>query len=57
MDTLITIKLGEDLYGQSVDDLKERIALMRTEISRLELELTKKQDGLTAAEQIFGAKG
>ncbi len=45
--------LGEDLYGVSVDELKERITLLKAEIVRIEAELTKKQSDLSAAEQFF----
>ena len=46
-------EIGEDLYGVSVEELQERVEILRTEIARIELELTKKQSDLSAAEQIF----
>jgi len=48
--------LGEDLYGVSVLELKERLSVLRAEISRIETELTKKQGDLSAAQQLFGRK-
>lgn len=48
--------IGEDLYGVSVDELKERLGVLRVEISRIEAELTKKDGELSAAQQLFGSK-
>jgi uncharacterized small protein (DUF1192 family) len=45
---------GEDLYGLSVSELDERIALYQAEISRLEAERVKKQAETDAAHAIFG---
>ena len=46
-------QIGADLYGVSVDELKERLAILRGEIDRIEQELTKKQSELSVAEQFF----
>lgn len=45
---------GEDLYGLSVSELDERIALYHAEIARLEAERTKKRAETDAAHAIFG---
>ena len=45
--------IGDDLYGVSVEELNERIILLREEIVRIEAELTKKQSELSAAEAFF----
>jgi len=47
---------GEDLYGLSVSELDERIALYQSEIKRLEAERVKKQVESDAAHAIFGKK-
>ena len=47
---------GEDLYGLSVSELDDRIAIYQTEIARLEAERTKKQAESDAAHAIFGEK-
>lgn len=48
---------GEDLYGLSVSELDERIALYQAEIVRLEAERTKKKAEADAAHAIFGKNG
>jgi uncharacterized small protein (DUF1192 family) len=48
------IVIGEDLYGISVTELENRIVLLKTEITRVEAELSKKQKDLLDAEQLFG---
>ena len=48
--------IGEDLYGISVDELETRLIVLKSEISRLEVELAKKKLELSAANQIFGKK-
>ncbi len=48
--------IGEDLYGISVDELETRLIVLKSEISRLEVELAKKKQELSAANQIFGKK-
>ena len=52
-----TFQIGEDLYGVSVDELNERLSVLKAEISRIELELTKKSAGLSAADLLFKPKG
>jgi len=47
---------GEDLYGLSVSELDERIAIYQSEIKRLEAERVKKQAESDAAHAIFGKK-
>jgi len=47
---------GEDLYGLSMDELKNRITLYRAEIERLEAESVKKQAESDAAHAVFGGK-
>lgn len=47
--------LGQDLAGLSVDELEERIDLLRGEISRLEDDLKGKKASRTAADSIFKA--
>lgn len=51
-----TARPGEDLYGLSVSELDERIALYQTEIVRLETEREKKKAETDAAHAIFGKK-
>lgn len=46
-------EIGSDLSLLSVDELKERIALLQTEITRLEAEITNKSAGRKAAENLF----
>ena len=45
---------GEDLYGLSVSELDERIAIYQSEIGRLTAERVKKQAESNAAHAIFG---
>lgn len=45
---------GEDLYGLSVAELSERIALYQAEILRLEAERVKKTKEQDAAHALFG---
>ena len=52
-----TFQIGEDLYGVSVDGLNERLSVLKAEISRIELELTKKSADLSAADLLFKPKG
>ncbi len=47
---------GEDLYGLSVSELDERVAIYKAEIERLEVERDKKQAETNAAHAIFGKK-
>jgi len=45
-----------DLYGLSVEELKERITLYREEVERLGLALAKKEQELSAADLLFKPK-
>ena len=46
-------EIGQDLALLSVDELSERIALLREEIARLEAERTAKGATKSAAESLF----
>lgn len=46
-------EIGQDLSLLSVGELKERIALLRAEIERLETELSTKGATKNAAEALF----
>lgn len=48
-----TFKVGEDLYGVSLAQLKERTDILRAEIKRIEEEINKKDAELNAAEDFF----
>jgi uncharacterized small protein (DUF1192 family) len=48
------IIVGEDLYDFAVEELEERIAALREEISRVEQARKEKRKGLDAAAAIFG---
>jgi len=50
------IVIGEDLYGISVLELRERVAVLKAEIVRCENEMGKKQSDLSAAHDIFKTK-
>ena len=50
-------QIGEDLYGVSVEELNERLGVLKAEISRIEGELTKKSADLSAADLLFKPKG
>jgi len=50
-------QIGEDLYGVSVEELNERLGVLKAEISRIEGELTKKSADLSAADMLFKPKG
>ena len=45
--------VGEDLYGVSLEQLSERIAILRAEIARIDVEIAKKGADLSAAEDFF----
>ena len=49
-------QIGEDLYGVSVDELNIRLAILKTEMSRIKAELAKKSDDLSAADLLFKPK-
>ncbi|KQV66101.1 DUF1192 domain-containing protein [Rhizobium sp. Root1220] len=46
-------EIGSDLATLSVDELKARVELLKTEISRLEAEAARKASGRSAAESLF----
>jgi uncharacterized small protein (DUF1192 family) len=49
----IVHEIGQDLYLISVEDLAERIALLKQEIARLEAAMAKAQASRSAADQFF----
>jgi uncharacterized small protein (DUF1192 family) len=49
----IAHEIGQDLALLSVEEISERIALLRAEIDRLDEALTKKRASRTAADQFF----
>jgi uncharacterized small protein (DUF1192 family) len=46
-------EIGQDLYLISVEDLAERIALLKQEIARLEAAMAKAQASRNVADQFF----
>jgi uncharacterized small protein (DUF1192 family) len=46
-------EIGSDLSLLSVDELKNRVALLQAEIARLEDEIAAKTSGRQAAENLF----
>jgi uncharacterized small protein (DUF1192 family) len=46
-------EIGQDLSLLSVEELQERIALMREEIERLEGDIARKQASKSAAQSFF----
>lgn len=48
-----THTIGADLSAVSVEELHERLALLRTEIARLEAEIARKQASREAAASVF----
>jgi len=50
----IGFTIGEDLYSVSLQELKERLQILEAETVRISRELTKKQDKLDAAHNLFG---
>ena len=46
-------EIGTDLSALSVDELQERIVLLKAEIARLEADIEKKGSTRTAAESVF----
>lgn len=51
-----TTTVGEDLYGISIEELKDRLSLFEAEIIRVKAELEKKKRERSAAEDVFGSK-
>ncbi len=49
----IAHEIGQDLSLLSVAELNERIALMKTEIARLEADIKTKQSSRNVADQFF----
>jgi uncharacterized small protein (DUF1192 family) len=49
----ITHEIGQDLSLLSVAELNERIALMKSEIARLEADIKTKQSSRNVADQFF----
>jgi uncharacterized small protein (DUF1192 family) len=49
----LTHEIGQDLALLSVEELRDRIALLRQEIARLEAALASKQASRTTADQFF----
>jgi len=49
----ITHEVGQDLSLLSVEELTERIALLNTEIERLQQAMTKKRASKDAADSFF----
>jgi len=49
-------EIGGDLYGVSVTELETRIIRLHEEITRLNVELTKKRRDLSAANLLFSPK-
>ena len=49
----VTHEIGQDLSLLSVEELGERIALMTSEIERLEVALAKKRASKNAADSFF----
>jgi uncharacterized small protein (DUF1192 family) len=46
-------EIGQDLALLSVEELRERIALLKDEIARLEAAMASKQASRTSADQFF----
>ncbi|PHS76469.1 MAG: hypothetical protein COB56_06425 [Robiginitomaculum sp.] len=46
--------VGEDLYGVSVTQLKERLTILEAEQARIAREIDKKTKDLSSAETFFG---
>jgi uncharacterized small protein (DUF1192 family) len=49
----ITHEMGQDLSLLSVDELRERITLLKEEIARIEAELARKNASKSAADTFF----
>ena len=50
-------EIGQDLAALSLDELAERIDLLKSEIRRLEEEVEAKRGSADAAESLFRKKG
>lgn len=53
---LTDFDIGEDLYGVSITELDLRIGVLEDEISRIKIELAKKQTERSAADNLFAKK-
>lgn len=49
----VTHEMGQDLSLLSVDELRERIALLKEEIARIEAEMARKNASKSAADMFF----
>ncbi len=49
----ITHEMGQELALLSVDELNERVSLLKEEIARLEAEVKRKQASKSAADMFF----
>jgi len=49
----IVHEIGQDLALLSVEELRERVALLKEEIARLEASITSKQASRTSADTFF----
>jgi uncharacterized small protein (DUF1192 family) len=49
----ITHEIGQELYLLSVEELAERVALLKAEIGRLEAAMSKAKASRNAADQFF----
>ncbi|MBX3534952.1 MAG: DUF1192 domain-containing protein [Xanthobacteraceae bacterium] len=49
----IAHEIGADLSLVSVEELRERVALLKEEIARLEADITRKQASKSAADSFF----
>ena len=50
---IVTHEIGQDLSLLSVEELAERIALMNSEIERLQATMTRKRASKNAADSFF----
>lgn len=53
---LTDFDIGEDLYGVSITELDLRIGVLEDEISRIKIELAKKQTERSVADNLFAKK-
>ncbi len=49
----VTHEVGCDLSTLSIDELRERIELLKAEIARIEVEISAKDSTRSAAESLF----